>query len=87
MTTAQRAIILNNLAKVNPESIVGISIRTFIQSAHTKTDLEIIDCIKAIQSQINDNPSSMKTILGKQFHYFKHLKFEHANINHQATSR
>lgn len=76
MTTQARANILNHLSQVNHNSFAGYSIRTFIESAHTRTDDEIVQCISEIQTQIRDNRGAMKTVLGNQYGFINSLKIE-----------
>lgn len=69
-----RAKILNHLAQVNHNSLWGTAIRTFVESAHNKSDDEVIDCVASIQSQMADNRPLMKKILGTQYEFFNRLK-------------
>lgn len=76
MTPAIKANILSHLALVNHPGHAGDCIRVFCENAHLKSDLDIITCVDDIQSQIKDNPTLMKTILGSQFQFFNSLKLK-----------
>lgn len=83
MSPAQRANILNHLSQINHPGFAGDRIRNFVQSAHNKTDDEVIECITELQSQIHDNRGGMRATIGSQFYFFSTLKIPQHESCHQ----
>jgi hypothetical protein len=70
----KRALILDSLGKVVGESFAAYCIRVFVNSAHLKTDLELMEMIAALQDQISDNEKAMRRVLGGQFEFIRDVK-------------
>jgi len=87
MTTSEKAIILDQLAKIKNNSITGECIRIFISNAHLKTDDQIIQLVYDLKSQIADNRMLLKSILGSQFEFFDTLEIGKSYYYSRRNSR
>lgn len=74
MSPAQRANILNHLAKINHPGLTGIAVREFVKNAAIKTDEEILDCIATLKEQIQTNRPALVRVLGSQFEFIRRFK-------------
>lgn len=85
LTSKERCNIITYLSQVNHPSIWGEAIRHFNYAASGKTDEQVEQLVLDLQSQIDDNPTAMKEILGHAFHYIDNLwRKEDLNINNQV---
>lgn len=73
MTIAQRAQILDRLAKIEGTSFAAFCIQHFVASAAIKTDEQIIETVAQLQDQMKDGRDVMKRIMGDQYEFFKNL--------------
>jgi hypothetical protein len=74
-TPKVKAQILDSLAKVTGESFAAYCINLFCKNAHLKTDYEVRQMIKELQSQAEDNKEIMRRVLGDQFDFLMCLRF------------
>lgn len=77
-TTALKARILDSLAKVKGNSFAAFCIKLFVKNAHIKTDYEVKQMVKGLQSQINDNPAVLMRVLGNQYDFIRSVKWSEA---------
>ncbi len=70
-TTKQQ--IISYLQQVPTDTIWGVGINLFVENVDLKTDDDYIKVVKDLQSQLNDGPNNMKTVLGPSYDFFKNL--------------
>lgn len=86
MTKKLLALILDSLAKVENRSFAGFSIKIFVNSAHLKSDREVISMIQGLQSQIIDNPNAMMSVLGDQYEFIRTIRFNEGLQSSKSVS-
>jgi hypothetical protein len=74
ITTATKAVILDQLAKVKGESFAVFCIKQFVRNAHLKTDQDIIQMVEDLQDQMRDSEEVMKRVLGDQYDFIRDIK-------------
>lgn len=77
---ALKARILDSLAKVKGNSFAAFCIQLFVKNAHIKTDYEVKQMVKGLQSQINDNPAVLMRVLGNQYDFIRSVKWSEAFV-------
>ena len=69
-----RSKIIQALGIIPTNTIWGIGISLFLDNISEKTDQEILNLIRDLQSQIFDGPNNMKIVLGASFDFFKYYQ-------------
>jgi len=77
-TTALKARILDSLSKVKGNSFAAFCIKLFVKNAHIKSDYEVKQMVKGLQSQINDNPAALMRVLGNQYDFIRTVRWSEA---------
>jgi hypothetical protein len=74
MTTETKQQIINELLKVDSESVWGVVITNFIDGNNNKSNSDYNNLMKELKEAMADNPKVMKEILGEAFNYVKEFK-------------
>lgn len=73
ISTEKKQQIINNLQQVPCDTVWGVGIQLFMQHVGLKSDAQIIQVVKDLQSQMVDGPENMKVVMGTTYDYFKNL--------------
>jgi uncharacterized protein (DUF1778 family) len=73
MTIAQRAQILDRLAKIEGTNFTAFCVQLFVKDAAQKTDEQIIETVAGLQDQMKNENQVIKRIMGAQYEFFKNL--------------
>lgn len=81
LSPQERYNIQTHMQRVQHDSIWGWAIHNFLAVFPAKTDMEIFQIMRDLQSQIDDNPMIMKNILGSEFDFFDTWMREPKSLN------